>query len=295
MSRLYSIAGISKQGFHQALERELRGKEEQAQLEKIIRTIRKDHPRMGCRQLYDKIHPASMGRDRFEAFCKQRGFYLPIERRFRATTDSRGVPRVPNLLHMMDQIQRVNQVWVSDITYFELNGRFCYLTLIQDLFSREIVGHQASMDLSTVNTTLSALRRAIAKRGITPQDQVILHSDGGGQYFAKDFLSTCKQYGIRSSRAEDVYDNAHAERLNRTIKNDYLIPYAPASFEELTKMLTKAVGLYNCARPHRSIGKYQPEEFARLTSAGLLTKTLVINKRKKEAKKEKVNISMRMI
>ena len=295
MCMLYPIAGLSRQGFHQSMDRDLEQREEQAQLEMLISRIRKDHPRIGCRTLYDMIQPKTMGRDRFEAFCYQRGFYLPKVRRFKQTTDSRGTPEVPNLLLELDKIDGPDQVWVSDMMYIAINGRFYFVTLILDLYSREIVGYQASMDMRTVSTTLPALKMAIRKRGITKEHKLILHSDGGGQYFAKAFIEFCGKLDIRSSRAEDVYDNAFAERLNRTIKNDYLIPYSPANFKELTQMLAKAVSLYNTARPHKSVGKYTPEEFARLTSQGLLTKTLVINKRKKEAKKEKVNIYMTMV
>ncbi|MBE0641422.1 MAG: IS3 family transposase [Bacteroidales bacterium] len=295
MNKLYAIAGISKQGFHQGLERALVKGDEQAKLEKIIGKIRKDHPRMGCRTLYWMLQPETMGRDRFEVFCKQAGFYLPRVRRFKQTTDSRGTPRVPNYFLETDKIDGPNQVWVSDIMYYVLNGRFYYVTLILDVYTREIVGYQASSNLRTESTTLPALKMAVSKRGITREHSLVLHSDGGGQYFSKDFGEYCNRLNIRSSRAEDVYANAIAERLNRTIKNDYLIPYSPVNFEELAQMLTKAVYLYNTARPHQSLGRCTPEGFARLTGQGLLTKTLVINKRKKEAKKEKVNISITMV
>jgi hypothetical protein len=49
MASLYKIAGISKQGFHQWLEREYRRREEESTLEMLVKDIRKNHPRMGCR------------------------------------------------------------------------------------------------------------------------------------------------------------------------------------------------------------------------------------------------------
>ena len=57
-------------------------------------------------------------------------------------------------------------------------------------------------------------------------------------------------------------------------------------------MLIKAVHLYNNDRPHESLRGYSPREFIELINKGLLTKTWVVNKKKKVSKKEKVNISI---
>ena len=83
-----------------------------------------------------------------------------------------------------------------------------------------------------------------------------------------------------------AYENPHAERINGTIKNDYLIPYQPKDFNE-SKMLKKVVNLYNRQRPHQALKGHSPQEFKDLINAGLLTKTWVINKKKKVTKKKK--------
>jgi hypothetical protein len=95
-----------------------------------------------------------------------------------------------------------------------------------------------------------------------------------------------------NSMGVDVYENPHAERVNGIIKNDYLIPYQPKNYDELEKMLTKAVNLYNTIRPHKSLKRLAPHVFEKLINTGLLTKTWVIDKKKKVTKKEKVNISI---
>lgn len=294
MASLYKIAEISKQGFHQWLEREYRRREEESTLELLVKEIRKNHPRMGCREIYLELQPQYMGRDRFESFCETKGFKLIKKRKFKPTTDSRGVPWVPNLLLDLDEITKLNQVWVSDITYFELNGRFLFMTFIMDLFSRVIVGHSLSRSLSAESTTLPALRMAVDSRKIKQQDQLILHSDGGGQYFSKKMKKLQADYGIRVSRAQSVYENPHAERVNGTIKNDYLIPWQADNEQLLRQQLTKAVVLYNTCRKHKSLDRCIPTEFEQQHKTGLLTNRWVINKRKKEAKKEKVNISIQL-
>jgi transposase InsO family protein len=235
--------------------------EEQEQLLPVIAGVRSDHPEMSARTMYQMIRPHSMGRDRFEQFCFTRGFKIEKKRSYRRTTDSRGVTRFDNLLSDVE-LTGVNQVWVSDITYYEISGRFFYLTFIMDLFSRRIVGYSASDDLMTENTTLPALKMALARRHIAPG--LVFHSDGGGQYYCKEFLKLTRALLIRNSMCGSVYENPNAERVNGTIKNSYLKYYGPESFCELKRMVKKAVDMYNNVRPHQSLNRLSPVAFEEL-------------------------------
>ena len=140
MNAIFRTLGITKQSFHQQLDRKIRMQEELAQLMPIIHQIREDHPRMGAREMYRLINPQTVGRDRFETFCFEHGLKLKVKRNYRKTTNSLGVTRFENLLSTIE-LNGVNQVWVSDITYYEMGGMFYYLTFITDLFSRRILGY----------------------------------------------------------------------------------------------------------------------------------------------------------
>lgn len=83
MNQVYRATGISKQGFHQHLERHLAMLEEQEHLVPIVAEIRRDHPQMSARVMCRMIKPRQMGRDRFEQFCFSRGF--KIERKAHIT------------------------------------------------------------------------------------------------------------------------------------------------------------------------------------------------------------------
>lgn len=257
MNALYRAVGISKQGFHKHLDRYLSQQDEQHQLLGLIMQIRKEYPSISARQMYWMIRPVHLGRDRFEAFCFENGFKIERKRSFRRTTNSLGVTRFPNLL-LNTELKRINQVWVSDITYYQIDDRFYYLTFIMDLYSRRIVGYSASETLLTEHTTLPALRMALARRKI-PQD-LIFHTDGGGQYYCKEFIRLIRMFGIQSSMAETVFENSNAERLNGLIKNDYLVYYAPQNFMELQGELKRAVRNYNL-KPHSDLGKLSPTDF----------------------------------
>lgn len=292
MSALYYNIEISKQAFHQWLDRTMAIYEEQTNLLLIIRQLREDHPRLSCRQFYFMIKPNTMGRDRFEAFCHGQGFKIEYKKRRYKTTDSRGVIYFPNLILTLDELTYVNQLWVSDITYYEIGSTLYFLTFITDIYNRELIGFSASDNLRTDSTTLPAIKMAMASRKLKKGSGLIFHSDGGGQYYCKEFVKLTKEYGIRNSMGKSAWENPHAERVNGTIKNDYLIPYQPRDFKELKKKLIKAVNLYNQQRPHQSLNRNSPQEFKRLNEKGIITKRWIINKKKKVNKKEKIIITI---
>jgi transposase InsO family protein len=235
--------------------------EEQEQLIPLINEIRVDHPRMSARDIYLKLQPGCMGRDQFERFCMDSGYRIKQLKNFRVTTNSLGVTRFPNLIKDL-RVTRVNQVFVSDITYFDLGSDTRYLTFIMDLYNREIVGYSESDNLRTENTTMPALYRLIKERGKTNLKGAIMHSDGGGQYYCNDFKALTKEMGMINSMTEEkVYENAHAERLNGIIKNNYLYPYGPTNVTSLKKLLDKAVFMYNTGKPHKALGKLTPSMF----------------------------------
>lgn len=234
--------------------------EYKAQLILIIYQIRQDHPTMGVRDLYHKIQPEFMGRDRFEAFCHENEL-MSVKKVFRPkTTDSSGVIRFENLINGL-QIDRIDQVWQSDITYFELNARFYYLTFIIDAYTRRIVGHSVSNNLTTACTTLPALEQALKLRGKKVMSDLIFHSDGGGQYYAKVFLEVTKRYQIKNSMSEYAWENGKAERINGVIKNNYLIHRTIETLNQLIHEVDRSVQLYNSDKPHKELKRLTPIEF----------------------------------
>lgn len=258
MNVLFRVVGISKQSFHQKLKRQMDLKKQSDGLLDQVREIRTVHPQMSSRLMYKKIRPAHLGRDRFEAYCFKQGFKVKVRRAFHKTTNSLGTTRFPNLAHAV-KVTGVNQVWTSDITYYRIGERFYYLTFILDLYSRFIVGYSAAQTMRTTDTTLPALKMAFKGRPFSPG--LIVHSDGGGQYYDNEWKDLTQKGELKNSMCESVYGNAHAERLNGTLKNDYIIPYGPQNYTELIKMTKRAVLAYNYDRPHSSIGNVCPCEF----------------------------------
>lgn len=223
----------------------------------MVYIIREDHPTMGVRDIYYKLSVKHVGRDAFEAICRQQGLLSKRAKNWCKTTDSRGVIRFEDLLRDR-RVTAVNELWQSDITYFLLADRFYYITFIQDAFSKVIVGHHTSDGLSTEATTLAALKKAISRYKQYSLTGLIFHSDGGGQYYDKGFLALTARAGITNSMCAYPWDNGMAERLNGVIKNNYLKHRKIVSFSDLVKEVDRSVLLYNNDKPHAGLKRKTP-------------------------------------
>ncbi len=161
---------------------------------------------------------------------------------------------------------RSNEVWVGDITYIPLvarhgQGRFGYLALLMDLWSRRIVGWEygSSMD---ENLVLRALRRAIQER--QPGPGLIHHTDRGGQYAGTHYRDALRRSGMRQSMsaADNCYDNAFMESCFGTVKTELeLVEYG--GDPEAVREISEYIRYYNVERRHSSLGYVSPEEFER--------------------------------
>jgi len=260
LNKIYRAMGTSKQSVHKQLNNYNICEDEKKHLLQIVYRIRQDHPTLGARDLYYKIMPESMGRDKFEQFCKENGLTSPKIKDYRRTTDSSGVIRFVNLLVGLE-IHSMDQVWQSDITYFEIRGRFYYITFIIDSYTRRIVGHSTSFRLLTIHTTIPALQMAIKTRADKCLGGLVFHTDGGGQYYATSFLELTKMAGIINSMCEYPWENGKAERINGVIKNNYLVHRKIEDYSQLCKEVDRAVKLYNTDKPHIKLQRMTPIAF----------------------------------
>lgn len=258
MKELYLSVGITKQGHIQAV----RHMEEELAKEPffigLIAEVREMHPGMGLRTMYDQFAPGGLGRDAFIALGIRAGFRLRAAENPQITTRAIKNRRYPNLLEGK-WFTGVNQLWTSDIFYFPLAGRHYYGVLIMDVYSRRIVGWSMSENMRAENN-VRALSRALALRGISNYgNQLIHHSDRGSQYVSDDYTETLKENGIQISMCKEVLENAHIERANGTIKNDYLYRWNIKTQQQLFERMEMAVNNYNNRR-HRSL-KMTPIQF----------------------------------
>lgn len=207
-----------------------------------------------------------IGRDRFYAILDGHGMKLRRKRRKPRTTDSRhDLPKCPNLIR--DYIpDRPDRLWVSDITYMPIIDRhgslkYGFLSVILDGYSEKIKGWSIIGSLETAGP-LGALRMAIEGMGGKGTESLIHHSDRGCQYASGEYTGMLKARDIRISMTEsgNPKDNAQAERINNTIKNELLKGKTFRTLEEARAALADAIDFYNNGRPHLSLGMLTPAQ-----------------------------------
>lgn len=179
-------------------------------------------------------------------------------RRTVSTTDSHHwLHKYKNLVKKLE-VNRPHQLWVSDITYIRLIGKFGYLSLITDAYSRKIVGYSFREDLSAEGC-LEALRMALKER-INCKTPLIHHSDRGIQYCSKEYVKTLTAANIDISMTEngDPYENALAERMNGILKTEFQLYNSNVGFKQTEEMIDKSIQAYNHQRPHASCNYLTP-------------------------------------
>ena len=251
--------------------------EESFCVEFIKRVRQKDHG-IGGGKLW-KMYKREFGEEHSVGYNR---FYDIIEkynlkvrkkkRRVKTTDSSHGLPTYPNLVKELIPL-RPNQLWVSDITYMViyLNAQtgeynFCYLSLVTDYYTKEIIGWCVGETLET-KFAIEALNMALSRLNGNPAEDLIHHSDRGVQYASYDYTKLLKKHNIKISMTEcgDPKDNAVAERVNGIIKNELLMGTSFFSIEEVRKALKVAIDFYNNERPHMSLDWKTPAEAALCT------------------------------
>ncbi len=254
MNQLYKTIGISKQAVHQYIKRQEIFDANLLQLVVEAEELRAEHPGCGVEKMYESLQPDFIGRDRFVKVMMQLGFRLKRKTNYKRTTVASNI-YFPNLIKGLS-VNRPSQVWQSDITYIPVNGRHYYGVFIIDVYTKKIVGYQVS-DHMRATANLKALTMALKR--YKPPD--IHHSDRGSQFTYTNYIDLLKENNCRVSMALSGQDNAYAERINRTIKEEYLEYWKPQNFQQLKNYVSKAVSHYNTSRPHNHLHKRSPETF----------------------------------
>ena len=186
-------------------------------------------------------------------------------RKFKFTTDSNhNYPIAPNILNQNFEVHRMNQVWVSDMTYIQTAEGWVYLTVIIDLFNRKVVGWAMSDNLSTKATIIPAWNMAIKDNKITKE--LIFHSDRGSQYASYKFTNMIKKHNglIKQSmsRKGNCWDNAVAESFFKSLKVEWVYKhsYDQKRQAELS-VFTWIETWYNKKRRHSYLGYKTINEF----------------------------------
>lgn len=233
-------------------------------IKNLVEPIRKKMPRYGTEKLHLDIKDdlkslgIKMGRDAFLKFARHHRLLVPKTKRCFITTDSKHFYyKSPNLVKTLIPTHS-EQVFVNDITYIKLEGKYVYLALVTDLYSKKIIGYKLddNMKVAMVKDALTmALNNCEHNR-----ESIIHHSDRGIQYCCPDYSEFAESKGMILSTTEkyDPYENAVAERINGILKYEFGLIKTIPSLSIANKMLKEAVQIYNKERRHCSLQMQTP-------------------------------------
>ena len=217
-------------------------------------------------KLYNELKPEmieqniNIGRDKFYRFLRRNNLLIPKRKNYITTTNSNHIFRKYKNIVKDKVPTRPEQLWVSDITYIKTENGHNYLAIVTDAYSKQIMGYKLDNHMKT-SLCKDALSMAIKNRKY-PNKKLIHHSDRGFQYCNPKYTEFAENNGIMMSMTEqyDPYENAIAERINRTLKYEYGLKNCIKNTDVAQKTAKQAVYIYNNLRTHFSLDLRKPAE-----------------------------------
>jgi putative transposase len=233
--------------------------------EEIQRVFEANYRVYGVRKIYHQLRREGIevGRDRVWRLMREAGLQGARRGKPKFTTRSDpAAPRPPDLVDRDFTAEAPNRLWVADFTYVRTWQGFAYVSFVEDVFSRMIVGWSIATHMRTSLVT-EALEMAVWKRG-TSVEGVVHHSDAGSQYTAVLYSEQMAAHGITPSIGSvgDSYDNAMAESGIGLFKAELIWRQGPwRTVDQLEIAALEYVDWFNYRRLHGEIGHVPPAEF----------------------------------
>ena len=199
-----------------------------------------------------ELSKINIGRDKLFKILKANHMLIAPKKSYHITTDSHHRFRKhKNLVNGID-VNRPEQLWVSDITYIGNRKNPSYLALVSDAYSKKIMGYDVSASLA-LDGSVRALHMALNNRSYRNLP-LIHHSDRGLQYCSDEYQKILVENTIDTSMTEkyDPYENAIAERINGILKQEFAIASYDTDLKTKKKLVKDAVNIFNTIRPHLS-------------------------------------------
>ena len=236
----------------------------------LVMSERKLQPKIGARKLMrilgEELQGLSIGRDRLLGILRERDMLIKRSHYRPKTTNSYHRFRIYENELKKEEITRIYQALVADITYIKVSESWYYLALITEVYSRLIIGYDLSNSLSIEGSirAMKMVNKAIKSTQGNCRG-TIHHSDRGIQYCSTEYVNLLLEEGMRISMSEkgNPYENAIAERVNGILKEEYLLSTRYPSKEDAINSVRIGIWLYNNKRPHMSLGYKTPMEVYR--------------------------------
>jgi putative transposase len=271
ISRICRALGVTRAGYHAYKTRPAsRRSLEDAHLKELIEKAYADsHQTYGAPRIHAELvlaYGISISRKRVARLMRELDI-IGVSRR-----KTRGRPRrlapetpaAPDLVRRDFSATAPNELWVADITYVPTWEGWLFLAVVTDVFTKRIVGWSMRDDICA-DIVVDALGMAATMQ--QPGPELVHHSDRGAQYRSLALGKTLRETGIMQSMGSrgDAYDNAEAESVMSTIKNELVNRHRFKTRDEARLAVFSFIeGFYNPHRRHSSLGYRSPMEYEKM-------------------------------
>jgi len=268
LSLLCRVLEASKSGYYRWLDRE-QGVRAQANAhldQRIVAAFAENRRAYGSPRLTVELRAAGCPCSENRVARRMRALQLAARRRRRfvprTTVSDPDSPVASNRKAEVPAPTRVNEIWVTDITYLPVVGGFVYLAAVMDLYSRRVIGWATALNLER-GLVIAALRQAIDRRH--PPKGCLHHSDRGSQYASQDYRRLLQEHGLEASmsRAGNCYDNAAMESFWSSLKAEGLSSKLTDEAAARRALFDYIETFYNSKRRHSALSYQCPVDFER--------------------------------
>lgn len=263
---------VSRSGYYIWLKRSpsQRKVDNERLLKQIAKIHRDSRETYGAPRIFEKLKSEgeNCGKKKVARLMKQQGLQGIAARKYRLkTTDSdHDLPIAERIFKTeiaSEQVTKPNQFWASDVTYIHTDEGWVFLAIFLDLFTRKVVGLSTEDHMRT-ELILNALKMALGRQQIVPEQELVGHSDRGSQYAAEAYRQYLEKNGIKASmsRRANCYDNAFAESFFHTLKVELVHRRKFKTRQEAMTAIFEYIEVwYNRQRLHSSLGYKTPVEY----------------------------------
>jgi len=193
---------------------------------------------------------------------RENGLYPEIVKKFKPYPNKKSDGKYSdNLLKQKFHAEKPNKIWAGDITYIKTALGWVYLSVVMDLYNREIIGYSVSKE---INTELVKRSLSDALTRVAGEKNIIFHSDRGVQYSSTTFSEMLRNNGIQASmsRSGCPYDNSCVEGFFASLKKECIYKRKYNTIKEVEQDLFEYIELfYNRKRLHRTLGYLSPVDY----------------------------------